>query len=230
MSHLVHQVLFFLFINWCYGYLKEYKFFRDAVHNTSFTHYFCSRVLTWLQNVAQTPFLESASELYRPSNCCLLAKLVPTFADRGCHVVSVTSLWSYSQISRPEPLLFLSSSSSVVLTRLSGPRSRPSQKIYWQPVCLSNIPGACLNSCPNLYRNNVHNSPCQLWDFCTLHQCLSLTFFLKLIFEHFPSTQEGSARKSCMWLFLLHIRSDYLQKKARAHVCPRAEGGHVSHH
>jgi hypothetical protein len=34
----------------------------------------------------------------------------------------------------PEPLLFHSSSSSVILTRLSGPRSRPtiSQKI-WQP-------------------------------------------------------------------------------------------------
>jgi hypothetical protein len=30
----------------------------------------------------------------------------------------------YSRFSRPEPLFFLSSSSSVVLTRLSGPRSR----------------------------------------------------------------------------------------------------------
>jgi hypothetical protein len=36
-------------------------------------------------------------------------------------------------VSRPEPLLFLSSSSSVVLTRLSGPHSRPSasQKIWY---------------------------------------------------------------------------------------------------
>jgi hypothetical protein len=42
------------------------------------------------------------------------------------------SLRPYSRISRPEPLLFLPSSSSVVLTRLSGPRSRPtaSQKIW----------------------------------------------------------------------------------------------------
>jgi CBS-domain-containing membrane protein len=32
--------------------------------------------------------LESASELYRPSDCHL--SLVPTFADRGCQVVSVT--------------------------------------------------------------------------------------------------------------------------------------------
>jgi hypothetical protein len=41
------------------------------------------------------------------------------------------SLRPYSRFSRPELLLFLPSSSSVVLTRLSGPRSRPttSQKI-----------------------------------------------------------------------------------------------------
>jgi hypothetical protein len=36
-------------------------------------------------------------------------------------------------VSRPKPLLFLPSSSSIVLTRLSGPRSRPttSQKICY---------------------------------------------------------------------------------------------------
>jgi hypothetical protein len=38
----------------------------------------------------QTPWSESASELYRPSDRRLLAKWLPTFADRGCHVVSVT--------------------------------------------------------------------------------------------------------------------------------------------
>jgi hypothetical protein len=39
---------------------------------------------------------------------------------------------TYSRFSRPEPLLFLSSSSSIVLMRLSGPNSRPttSQKIW----------------------------------------------------------------------------------------------------
>jgi hypothetical protein len=36
------------------------------------------------------PWPESASELYRPSDRRLLAKLVPTFAVRGCHVISVT--------------------------------------------------------------------------------------------------------------------------------------------
>jgi CBS-domain-containing membrane protein len=38
----------------------------------------------------QTPWSESAIELYRPSYCRLSAKLLPTLADRGCHVVSVT--------------------------------------------------------------------------------------------------------------------------------------------
>jgi hypothetical protein len=38
----------------------------------------------------QTPWSESASELYRPSESRLSAKLVPTLTDRGCHVVSVT--------------------------------------------------------------------------------------------------------------------------------------------
>jgi sirohydrochlorin ferrochelatase len=45
----------------------------------------------------QTPWPEAASEL---RNRCLSAKLVPTFANRGCHVVSVTDpLWAYSRIS-----------------------------------------------------------------------------------------------------------------------------------
>jgi hypothetical protein len=38
----------------------------------------------------QTPLSESASEVYRPSDRRLSAKWLPTFADRWCHVVSVT--------------------------------------------------------------------------------------------------------------------------------------------
>jgi hypothetical protein len=38
----------------------------------------------------QTPWSESASELYRPSDRRFSAKWLPTFADKGCHVVSVT--------------------------------------------------------------------------------------------------------------------------------------------
>jgi hypothetical protein len=42
----------------------------------------------------ETPWPESASELYRPNDRRLSAKLVPTFTDRGCHVVSVTNPYS----------------------------------------------------------------------------------------------------------------------------------------
>jgi hypothetical protein len=38
----------------------------------------------------KTPWSESASELYRPSDRRLSAKRLPTCADRGCHVISVT--------------------------------------------------------------------------------------------------------------------------------------------
>jgi hypothetical protein len=79
-----------------------------------------------------TLWSESMSELYRPSDSSLSAKLVPTFADRGCHVISVTDPYDpYSRLSRPEPLLFLSSSSSIVLMRLSGPHSRPTTQEIW---------------------------------------------------------------------------------------------------
>jgi hypothetical protein len=81
----------------------------------------------------KAPWPECARELFRPSDRRLSAKLVPTLADRGCNVVSVTDHYGRNLgFSRPQPLLFLSSSSSIVLTRLSGPRSRPinSQKIW----------------------------------------------------------------------------------------------------
>jgi hypothetical protein len=59
----------------------------------------------------------------------LSAKLVPTFVDRGpSRSQHNGSLRPYSRISRPEPLLFLPSSSLIVLTRPSGPRYRLSYR------------------------------------------------------------------------------------------------------
>jgi hypothetical protein len=43
-----------------------------------------------LQMIKKTPWSESASELYRPSDRRLSAKWLPTCADRRCHMVSVT--------------------------------------------------------------------------------------------------------------------------------------------
>jgi hypothetical protein len=44
----------------------------------------------------QTPCPESARELYRQSDRRLSAKLIPTFADRGCHVVIVTDPYGHN--------------------------------------------------------------------------------------------------------------------------------------
>jgi hypothetical protein len=43
----------------------------------------------------KTPWPESASELYRLSDRRVSAKLVPTFADRALHVVSVTDPYGH---------------------------------------------------------------------------------------------------------------------------------------
>jgi hypothetical protein len=73
------------------------------------------------------------SELYRPSNCRFSVKLVPTFVDRGCCAVSAVDPYGrnlgFLDRSRYS---FFQSRSSVVLTRLSGPRSTPatSQNIW----------------------------------------------------------------------------------------------------
>jgi hypothetical protein len=52
------------------------------------------------------PGLQSVSELHRPSDRRLSAKLVPTLADRGCRMVSAkNSHGRLLRFSRPEPLL-----------------------------------------------------------------------------------------------------------------------------
>jgi hypothetical protein len=82
-------------------------------------------------SIKKSPWPESASKLYRPSDRRLSAKLLPTFAHRGCHAVSVTD--PYGRIlDFVDRSPFFISRSSVVLTRPSGPRSRPStsQKIW----------------------------------------------------------------------------------------------------
>jgi hypothetical protein len=43
--------------------------------------------------IITTPWLLPVSELYRLSDRRLSAKLEPTFADRRCHMVSVTDIY-----------------------------------------------------------------------------------------------------------------------------------------
>jgi hypothetical protein len=60
--------------------------------------------------------------LYRPICRRLSAKLVTNFMGRG---LGVDHYGRQSRFSRPEPLIFHSDNSSVILTRLSEPRSWP---------------------------------------------------------------------------------------------------------
>jgi hypothetical protein len=62
------------------------------------TAYVLSELLTWWRKKKKkkkTPWSESANEVYRPSDRRLSAKWLPTFADKGCHVVSVTDPYGH---------------------------------------------------------------------------------------------------------------------------------------
>jgi hypothetical protein len=117
----------------------------DEVHLLSEAGYFISRVGYVTEEKSCVNVFEFRSDIGiaektkrlgfspLPSDRRLSAKLVPTFADRGCHVVSATDPHGrYLGFLDPEPLLLHSSSSSVVSTRLSEPHFRPttSQNIW----------------------------------------------------------------------------------------------------
>jgi hypothetical protein len=65
------------------------------------------RCMKVIRKKLETSWPKSASELYRTSERRLSAKLVPVFAVRSCHIVSVTDPHrKYSRFSRLELLLF----------------------------------------------------------------------------------------------------------------------------
>jgi hypothetical protein len=68
MSHLLGRVL---------DFSKEKKVLSFPRH-------------TIIKHIKRTAWSESAREVYRPSENRLSVKLLPTFADRECHLVSVT--------------------------------------------------------------------------------------------------------------------------------------------
>jgi hypothetical protein len=80
----------------------------------------------------QTSWPEATCELYWPSSLTVSTNFR---GYRVPHGQCDGSLWPYSQIYRMERLIFHSSSSSIVVTRLSGPCSGPntSQKIWYAP-------------------------------------------------------------------------------------------------
>jgi hypothetical protein len=70
------------------------QFLRTFACFTKNYHFYLKYVplflnISTLKKKKKTPWSESASELYRPKDHRLSAKWLPTFADKGCHVVSV---------------------------------------------------------------------------------------------------------------------------------------------
>ena len=121
-------------------------------------------------------------------------------------MVSATDPHGRLMFSRPEPLLFYSSSSSIDLTRLSGPRSSPTttQKIwqcresnprplYLQPETLttrpqrrssyvqggSNTTGTDLYKCTNKPVPVIYEPPCMYPTICNVTQFI---YFCKLLY------------------------------------------------
>jgi hypothetical protein len=93
------------------GLMSVCVYLPGQLETSTFEVYRCRKVIFSARRVSaasvvckqkKNPWLESASELYRPSDR-RLSKLVPTFADRGCRVMSVADpLRPYSRFSRPE--------------------------------------------------------------------------------------------------------------------------------
>jgi hypothetical protein len=78
-------------------FLRSWSTFGDPVQLRS-KHMFIFSFSSGLRLIKELPWPESASELYRPSDCRLSSKLVPTLADRGCCVVSAADPLCYSNI------------------------------------------------------------------------------------------------------------------------------------
>jgi hypothetical protein len=82
-AKIVHVLDLAAVVNGCIIYLCD----TITTHSPLYLHLGC---IFYNKQTKQTPWSESASELHRPSDRRLSAKWLPTFADRGCHVVSVT--------------------------------------------------------------------------------------------------------------------------------------------
>jgi hypothetical protein len=73
----------------------------------------------WRWLTEKTPWPQSASELCPPIDLRLSAKLVPTFANRGCHVVSVTNPYGWLNNRRNYEITAISLSSCPLQIRKS---------------------------------------------------------------------------------------------------------------
>jgi hypothetical protein len=82
-------------------WLKRHRAFWNMHYcHLAYNHLFWLNIptlgtLSKIQSSKQTPWPESESEQYRPSDGCLSTKLVPTFADWGCCTVGATNPYGH---------------------------------------------------------------------------------------------------------------------------------------
>jgi hypothetical protein len=157
LDSIPNKVLDILYSDICLAVLKK----DTALQGKSFRDRLIYPGILWLLYIwqsfkracilynKQSPWPESVSEPYRPSDRRLSPKLVPIFADRGCHVVSVADPYGRSlgfldrscyflfqvapqlyQRGWVDPLLFRKSGSAGNGTRTSRAVARNSMQRY----------------------------------------------------------------------------------------------------
>jgi hypothetical protein len=120
------------------------------------------------------------------------------------------SLRPYSRLSRPEPLLFHPSSTSVVLTRLSGPRSRPTT--FFLVV-------------PGNRTRDLRNCSQELWPLD--HRC---GLWHRYIFRK-PGMRIGIRMDwSCRHFLLFPVHYLTVFSVTRLYKLPLQDGGHRTRH
>jgi hypothetical protein len=143
-------------------------------------------IVGWLdpQNLSgqykkQTPWPKSAIELYRPSDFCLLAKIVPTFADRGCRVVSATDPTAVFSVSRPG-LEDMAKSKFLTLQGFELPVVQPVASRYTDCTTATVLALGLRQTYVSCYFLSVF-SECTTQLLCN---CLHLAFSLTRIIDH----------------------------------------------
>jgi hypothetical protein len=173
----------------------------------------------------QTPWPESASELHRPSDHLVSAKLVTTFADKDVakSALRIPCNRNLGFLDR-SPYFFFQVLLSVVLTGLSGPRSRPttSQKICYRQelwpqmrshdLRLRKDKGRADQVCISKIRKSDKIETCsskcceQMALQSQVHLCLmrpsGLGFSTPTMVDHLSSRMVDSGKINCLWMYI----------------------------
>jgi hypothetical protein len=138
------------------------------------------------------------SELYRPRDSRLSAKLAPTFADRECHAVSVTNPYGRILGFLDQSRYFLFQvAPQFVLTRLSGPSGKSTAflsiaQLHYCAVVATSLPGVGTSAWIRCYLRfhlyyaycNISLSVLCIMDEVECCNTINLFFFHKLFISN----------------------------------------------